>query len=137
MTNGLAYPLTVNLTGRVAIVTGAARGLGRTIAERLCASGAKVACVDITAEALADTVASLGQAGGTAKGFACDVTDSQRVNEVVDQVVKEWGGIDILVNNAGITRDTLVMRMKDDQWDSVLNINLKGTFLFIRAAARR
>lgn len=136
MTNGLVNSLTANLTGRVAIVTGAARGLGRTIAEKLCVSGAKVACVDITAEALAGTVAALTEAGGTAEAYACNVTESDRVNEVVDQVVKKWGGLDILVNNAGITRDTLIMRMKDDQWDSVLNINLKGTFLFIRAAAR-
>ena len=64
------------------------------------------------------------------------MTNSQRVDEVVAEVVKLWGGLDILVNNAGITRDNLIMRMKDDQWDAVLNINLKGTFLFIRAASR-
>ena len=136
MTDGRANLLTTDLTGRVAIVTGAARGLGRAIAEKLCSVGAKVACVDITAEVLAETVARLNDAGGTAEGYPCDVTNSQRVNEVVEQVVKKWGGLDILVNNAGITRDGLVMRMKDDQWDAVLNINLKGTFLFIRAAAR-
>ncbi len=75
-------------------------------------------------------------AGGTAEAFACDVTDSERVNEVVDEVIADWGSLDILVNNAGITRDNMIMRMKDDQWDAVLNINLRGTFLFTRAAAR-
>jgi 3-oxoacyl-[acyl-carrier protein] reductase len=76
------------------------------------------------------------EAGGEAEGFTCDVTNSQRVNQVVDEVVAKWGKLDILVNNAGITRDTVVMRMKDDQWDAVININLRGTFLFTRAAAR-
>jgi 3-oxoacyl-[acyl-carrier protein] reductase len=136
MTDGLANALVTNLSGRVAIVTGAARGLGRAIAEKLCASGAQVACVDVSAELLGETVAALRANGWTAEPYPCDVTNSQRVNEVVDEVVKKWGGLDILVNNAGITRDTMVMRMKDDQWDAVLDINLKGTFLFIRAAAR-
>lgn len=128
--------LTTDLGGRVAIVTGAARGLGRAIAQRLCAAGAKVACVDVSLESLAQTVAALEQAGGTAEAYPCDVTRSERVNEVVEQVVQKWGGLHILVNNAGITRDTMVMRMKDEQWDAVLNINLKGTFLFTRAAAK-
>ena len=68
--------------------------------------------------------------------MACNVTDSARVGEVVEEVVKMWGGLQILVNNAGITRDNMILRMKDDQWDAVLNINLRGTFLFTRAAAR-
>jgi 3-oxoacyl-[acyl-carrier protein] reductase len=68
--------------------------------------------------------------------MACDVTNSTRVDEVVEAVVKLWGGIHILVNNAGITRDNMILRMKDDQWDAVININLKGTFLFTRAAAK-
>ncbi len=71
-----------------------------------------------------------------AEPFACDVTQSDRVGEVVDEVIKLWGKLDILVNNAGITRDNVIVRMKDDQWDAVLNINLRGTFLFTRAAAR-
>ena len=128
--------LTVDLSGRPAIVTGAARGLGRAIAVSLAAAGAKVACVDINTETLAETITAIRNAGGTAEPLACDVTNGQRVNEVVDEVVKLWGGLQILVNNAGITRDNLIMRMKDDQWDAVLNINLKGTFLFTRAAAK-
>ncbi len=128
--------LTTDLSGQVALVTGAARGLGRAIAENLARCGAKVACVDVNAELLDQTVAAIGAAGGTAMAWTCDVTDSARVSAVVDEVVKTWGGLDILVNNAGITKDTLILRMKDDQWDAVININLRGTFLFTRAAAR-
>ena len=117
-------------------MTGAARGLGRCIAESLAAAGAKVACIDVNAECQAETVAAIRAAGGTAEPFACDVTQSDRVGEVVDEVVKLWGKLDILVNNAGITRDNLMVRMKDEQWDAVININLRGTFLFTRAAAR-
>jgi 3-oxoacyl-[acyl-carrier protein] reductase len=117
-------------------VTGAARGLGRSIAEALAAAGAKVACIDVNAEWLNDTVAAIRAAGGVAESFACDVTQSERVGEVLDAVVKLWGKLDILVNNAGITRDNLLVRMKDEQWDAVININLRGTFLFTRAAAR-
>lgn len=131
-----ASHLKVDLNGRPAIVTGAARGLGRAIAMSLAAAGAKVACVDINTETLAETIGAIRTAGGTAEPLACDVTNGQRVNEVVDEVVKLWGGLQILVNNAGITRDNLILRMKDDQWDAVLNINLKGTFLFTRAAAK-
>jgi 3-oxoacyl-[acyl-carrier protein] reductase len=95
-----------------------------------------VACIDVNAETLADTVAAIRAAGGTAEPIACDVTDSKRVGEVVDEVVNLWGGLSILVNNAGITRDNVIVRMKDEQWDAVININLRGTFLFTRAAAR-
>ena len=128
--------ITTDLGGQVAIVTGAARGLGRKIAETLASCGALVCCVDINEETLADTVKAITASGGKADAFACNVTDSARVNEVVDEVVKKHGGLSILVNNAGITRDGLMMRMKDDQWDSVIGINLKGTFLFTRAAAK-
>lgn len=136
MSNPVKSRISTDLSGRVAVVTGAARGLGRSIAEALAASGAKVACVDINAESLAATVEAIQSAGGTAKAIACDVTKSEQVNAAVDEIVKTWGTLNILVNNAGITRDTLVMRMKDEQWDAVININLRGTFLFTRAAAR-
>jgi 3-oxoacyl-[acyl-carrier protein] reductase len=128
--------LATDLSGQVALVTGAGRGLGRKIAEFLAAAGAKVACADINADWLSETVAAIAAAGGTATSLVCDVTDSQRVNAVVDEVVQSLGGLHILVNNAGITRDGMVLRMKDDQWDSVIGINLRGTFLFTRAAAR-
>ena len=128
--------MTTDLSGQVAIVTGAARGLGRAIAENLARCGAKVACIDVKAELLSETVSSIQGAGGTAMALTCDVTDSARVSAVIDEVVKVWGGLDILVNNAGITKDTLIMRMKDEQWDAVIGINLRGTFLFTRTAAR-
>ena len=128
--------ISTNLSGQTALVTGAARGLGRCIAQTLAEAGAKVACIDINAESLAETVAAIRDAGGAAEPLACDVTDSNRVGEVVDEVVKLWGGLNILVNNAGITRDNVLVRMKDEQWDLVLNINLRGTFLFTRAVAR-
>jgi 3-oxoacyl-[acyl-carrier protein] reductase len=128
--------ISTDLSGRTALVTGAAQGLGRCIAQTLAAAGAKVACIDINAESLADTVAAIRAAGGSAEPLACDVTQSDRVGEVVDQVITMWGKLDILVNNAGITRDNVLIRMKDEQWDLVLNINLRGTFLFTRAAAR-
>ncbi len=128
--------VTVDLSGRAALVTGAGRGLGRAIAQSLAAAGAKVACVDIDADALAETVQTIENDGAQAEALTCDVTDSERVNEVVRQVVKQMGRLDILVNNAGITRDGIFMRMSDDQWDAVLAINLRGTFLFTRAVAR-
>jgi 3-oxoacyl-[acyl-carrier protein] reductase len=132
----VASRITTNLSGKAALVTGAGRGLGRAIAQSLAAAGAKVACIDVNAESLADTVAAIRNAGGTAEPIACDVTNSARVGEVVDEVIKLWGALDILVNNAGITRDNVIVRMKDEQWDAVININLRGTFLFTRAAAR-
>lgn len=128
--------LTVDLSDQVAIVTGAARGLGQNIACDLAASGAIVACIDVNEELLGETVKSIEASGGKAAAFPCNVTDGDRVTEVVKTVAKEFGRLDILVNNAGVTRDNLVMRMKDDEWDLVLGINLRGTFLFTRAAAK-
>ncbi|MGQ9575761.1 MAG: 3-oxoacyl-[acyl-carrier-protein] reductase [Thermoguttaceae bacterium] len=128
--------ITTHLAGRVAVVTGAARGLGRAIAQTLARAGAKVACVDVNAEMLAETVAAIQAAGGTAMPLSCDVADSQTVHQVIEEVLKAWGGLYILVNNAGITRDNLLLRMKDEEFDVVVRVNLRGTFLFTRAAAR-
>ncbi|MEX2140019.1 MAG: 3-oxoacyl-[acyl-carrier-protein] reductase [Pirellulales bacterium] len=128
--------LTVDLTGQVALVTGASRGLGRAIAIAIGRSGAKVACVARDATKLAETVSAIQQAGGTAEAFACDVTNSESVSQVVDQVTEKWAKLDILVNNAGITKDTLFPRMSDEQWDDVINTNLRGAFLFMRAVTR-
>jgi len=128
--------ISTDLGQQVAIVTGAGRGLGRLIAEVLAAAGARVACVDVQADLLAETVERITAGGGTAEAFPCDVTDAERVGQVVDAVLQKWQGLDILVNNAGITRDGYLTRMKDDQFDAVINVNLRGTFLFTRAAAR-
>jgi len=136
MTDDTRSRISVDLADQVAIVTGAGRGLGRQIAVALAGSGAKVACVDVDDGLLAETVAAIEAAGGSALPMTCDVTDSQRVGEVVGEVTKTWGRLDVLVNNAGITRDSLIMRMKDDQWDAVIAINLRGTFLFTRAVAK-
>ena len=136
MTELAASRISTDLSGQVAIVTGAGRGIGRLIAEVLAGAGAKVACVDVEADLAAATVQRIEAAGGTGHAIACDVTDGQRVGEVVEAVVNRWGGLQILVNNAGITRDNLLVRMKEDQFDAVINVNLRGTFLFIRAAAR-
>jgi 3-oxoacyl-[acyl-carrier protein] reductase len=128
--------LSVDLSGQVAVVTGASRGLGRAIALALGANGAKVACVARDAAKLADAVAAIQQAGGAAEAFTCDVTSGESVGKVIDQVMEKWGRLDVLVNNAGITKDTLFPRMSDEQWDDVINTNLRGTFLFMRAVTR-
>lgn len=130
------HVIQVDLTNQVAIVTGASQGIGRAIAVTLARSGAMVACVARNAEKLAETVAAVEAAGGTAAAFSCDVTSGDSVQKVVDEVAERWGKIHILVNNAGITRDTLIPRMSDDDWDSVINTNLRGTFLFTRAVTR-
>lgn len=126
--------ITVDLQGQVALVTGASRGLGQAIAIALARAGAKVACVARNREKLEQTVAAIQESGGTAAWFECDVADSASVNKAVDAVVEKWERLDILVNNAGITRDTLIPRMQDQQWDEVINTNLRGAFLFTRAA---
>ncbi len=136
MTDEIHTRISSDLSGQVAIVTGAARGLGRAIARTLAAAGAKLACVDVDQETLTETIDAIRAGGGSAEPIACDVTDSGRVTDAVAEVVDKWGGPHILVNNAGITRDTMIMRMKDDQWDAVINVNLRGTFLFSRAVSR-
>lgn len=126
--------ITVDLTGQVALVTGASRGLGQAIAVALGQAGAKVACVARDRQKLEKTVAAIQEAGGTAEVFECDVTHSESVGNVVEAVAEKWERLDILINNAGITRDTLIPRMSDEQWDEVINTNLRGAFLFTRAA---
>lgn len=128
--------LKVDLSGQVAMVTGASQGLGREMAISLGANGAHVVCVARNAEKLADTVKTIEEAGGSAEAVACDVNDRQKIDDTIDNIAEKRDGLHILVNNAGITRDTLLPRMSDEEWDDVLNTNLRGTFLFTRAASR-
>ena len=125
-----------NLEGKVAIVTGAGRGIGQQIAKKLAEQGAKVAVVDLKAEWCEETVGLVKAAGSVAIGLGCNVAESADVDATVKAVIAKFGTVDIMVNNAGITKDGLLMRMSDDDWDAVLNVNLKGTFLFTRAVAR-
>lgn len=123
----------IDLSGRTALVTGSTRGIGYAIAQTLAGAGARVAVVGRD-RARADEVAS--SVGGDAAGFACDVGDPASVTALVEEVEKAFGAVDILVNNAGLTRDNLMMRIKDDDWDAVLDANLRGAFVAIRAASR-
>jgi 3-oxoacyl-[acyl-carrier protein] reductase len=125
--------ISIDLSGRSALVTGSTRGIGRAIADTLAAAGARVAVVGrdrARAEEAATAVSP------DSRGFACDVADVASVTTLVDDVEKAFGGIDILVNNAGLTRDNILFRLKDEDWDSVLNTNLRGAFATIRAASR-
>jgi len=128
--------LKVDLTGQNAVVTGASQGLGKAIAMALAAAGARVACIARSADKLADTVGAITAAGGQAEAFPCDVKESAAVDALIDGLAEKWGKVDILVNNAGVTRDTLLPRMTDQEWDDVINTNLRGSFLFARAVSR-
>jgi 3-oxoacyl-[acyl-carrier protein] reductase len=128
--------LRADLSDQVALVTGASQGLGRAIAIALGANEAKVACVARNEKKLAETVAAIRELGGTAEAFPGDVLRRESVEAVVDRIVDKWDRLDILVNNAGITRDTLLPRMSDEEWDEVINTNLRGAFLMSRAASR-
>ena len=123
----------IDLSGKNALVTGSTRGIGRAVAQALSDAGARVAVVGRDRDK-ASAVAQ--QVGNGATGFACDVGDTAQVAQLIADVEKEFGSIDILVNNAGMTRDNLVMRLKDEDWDEVLNANLRGAFAAIRAASR-
>ncbi|MBW7996281.1 MAG: 3-oxoacyl-[acyl-carrier-protein] reductase [Candidatus Glassbacteria bacterium] len=126
------------LKEQTALITGGARGIGKAIAERLAADGADIAVVDIDLEQARSTASSIAESTGRkTEAYKCDVSDFGRVGEVVNKIVSAFGSIDILVNNAGITRDSLLMRMKPEDWDIVLAINLKGSFNFIQAASRQ
>lgn len=127
----------VDLSGQNAIVTGASQGLGRAIAVALSAAGARVALVARNAEKLAETQKLCVDAGGKADVMAGDVSSKEAVEKIIDTVCDDWGQLDIVVNNAGITRDNLMPAMSDEQWDDVIMVNLRGTFLFTRAASQR
>ncbi len=125
--------MNIDLSGRTALVTGSTRGIGRAIAETLAGAGARVAVVGRDAGRAEEAATAIGHG---AAGFACDVADPASVTALVESVEKAFGQIDILVNNAGLTRDNILFRIKDDDWDAVLDANLRGAFVAIRAASR-
>ena len=125
--------MNINLTGRTALVTGSTRGIGRAIAETLTEAGARVAIVGRDRANAAEVATFVG---GSAVGFGADVSDPASVVALVEGVEAALGKIDILVNNAGLTRDNILFRIKDDDWDMVLDANLRGAFIAIRAASR-
>ena len=121
------------LENKVAVVTGAGRGIGEAIARRLAGEGAAIAVCDVMLDNAKQVADSLAKAGTKAMAYAVNVTDSKQVTEVCDKIVADFGRVDILVNNAGITRDNLLLRMSEQDWDLVLDVNLKGAFLFSKA----
>jgi len=124
----------MSLAGKTAIVTGAAQGIGRAIAEALAHAGADVAVADLDPGRSQDTVTAITKMGRRALNIKVNVANWDDAKAMVDQVVKEWGKVDILVNNAGITRDGLLLRMKEEDWNLVLQVNLNGTFNCTKAA---
>lgn len=123
-------------TDRISIVTGASQGIGETIARELARAGSRVILVDILEAQLAGVAAAVEAEGGRADYFQADVADFGRAQAVVEEVVRRYGRVDHLVNNAGIARDNLLLRMKEEEWDAVIRVNLKGAFNFSKAVLR-
>ncbi|WP_396204619.1 3-oxoacyl-[acyl-carrier-protein] reductase [Gemmatimonas sp.] len=133
----MATGMQIDLSGRVALVTGSTRGIGRAIATRLARAGARVAVTGRDqAKASAAAAEIAAETGADVRGFAADVAEVAQATALIEAVEKDFGQVDILVNNAGLTRDNLLMRLKDDDWDAVLHANLRGAFATCRAASR-
>ena len=124
------------LNDKVAVITGGARGLGQAIAVKLAEAGADIALCDLNAEWLEETAGKVKAIGRRVECYGVNVADGESVTAGFKTITKDFGKIDILVNNAGITKDGLIMRMSEDDWDAVLNVNLKGVFLCSKAAMR-
>ena len=125
-----------DLTGKVAVVTGASRGIGKSISLALARQGAKIVAVDVTLKGMDELLAEIKALGSEGIAVEGNVTVSADTENMIDKAVAAYGRVDILVNNAGITRDGLLMRMKEEDWDAVLTVNLKGAFLCTRAASK-
>lgn len=121
---------------RVAVVTGASRGIGRSIATRLAQDGFQVALIARNADALAEVQAEIEQSGGQASCHICDLSETSQYVSTIESIVGQYGRLDVLVNNAGMTRDGLMLRMSDEDFDEVINVNLKAVFAGCKAAAR-
>lgn len=126
----------MEFSNQVALVTGGARGIGKAIARSFGDKGAAVVIADVSEEAAAATAAELAAAGVKTLALKLDVSKAVDVSGAIERIVREFGKLDILVNNAGITRDNLLLRMKEEDWDAVININLKGVFLCTREAVK-
>jgi len=126
----------LDLKGKVSIVTGGAQGIGKAISESLAALGGAVIVSDMNLEGARETVAELSGKGYQATALQVDVSNAQSVKAMINETISEYGRIDILINNAGITRDALLLRMKDADWDAVLSVNLKGVFNCMKAVLR-
>src|ERR1017187_7335679 len=124
------------LENQIAVVTGAGRGIGRAIALKFADQGADIVAVDLKTDFVQETVEEVRKLGRKAWAVAANVSEAASVETAAEQILKEAGRVDILVNNAGITKDGLLMRMSEADWDAVLDINLKGTFLFTKAFSR-
>lgn len=126
----------MGLNGKVAVVTGAAQGIGKTIALLLAKKGASLSLCDINLEMVEETAREIGEKGGSCLALKSDVTNFQGAEKIIKQTVEHFGTVDVLVNNAGITKDNVLLRMKEEQWDQVMAVNLKGTFNFSRAVIK-
>ena len=124
------------LENKVAVITGAGRGIGEAIARKLAGEGAAIAVCDVMPDNAKQVADSLAKSGTKALAYPVNVADGKQVREVCDRIVADFGRVDILVNNAGITRDGLLLRMSEEDWDLVLGVNLKGAFLFTKALSR-
>jgi len=123
----------LTFTNRTALITGAGRGIGKAMAEKLAAEGVKVLCVSKNPDSCGAVAAAVIAAGGKAQAYAVDVADSAAVKAACEQILKDHERVDILINNAGITRDTLLLRMSDDDWNSVISTNLSSCFYWTKA----
>ena len=125
-----------NLSGKIAIITGASKGIGKAIAMKLATCGAKISLVARNNKELDIVKKSIINLGGEAQSLICDVSNFESFSQVVAKTLEKWGRIDILINNAGIAQDNIIIRMKENEWDNVIDINLKGCFNGIKAVTR-